>query len=189
MKPYFTKYIPVEEEIEDDNFFLTPDGRISQCKQVLESMPATIMNYNGETWKEDELKKVKLFLCSRDMQVGDRLTDTYGKNEYIYEGFDEKGNYFVTNTTFPYGNCSKQYFDDCFLKLIGEISPEATWVKEGDEFDDSQIAYWYSGTVKPTSFNEMTKEEKRLAIKRFIKRFEEPSIIGPFIKGPCGHFH
>ena len=72
MKKYFTKYLPVEGEIQQDNFFLTPDGRISQCKDVLESLPQTIVNYNGESWKEDELKRVKLFLCSRDIQVGDK---------------------------------------------------------------------------------------------------------------------
>lgn len=124
MKTYFAKYFQVAGSIEDDDFFLTPDGRISQCKQVLESLPATIMNYSVETWKENELKKVKLFLCSRDIQVGDKVYHDYmkhilgGKSEVVD---DEDLEFLKTHDAH---------------KVIGPISPQAVWVKEGDEFDE-----------------------------------------------------
>ena len=50
------------------------------------------------------------------------------------------------------------------IKVIGEISPDATWVKEGDEFDESDIDH--GGWVD--------EDLKTILIK---------------IKGPCGHFH
>lgn len=132
MKPYFAKYLPVEGEIKKGDWII--------YSNLINSIPIQFLE--GELAGFE--KKIKLFLCGRDIQLGDKLTDKYGKNEYVYEGFDERGNYFVTNTTFPYGNCSKEYFEDCFIKVIGETSPEAIWVKEGDEFDEEEINIIYT---------------------------------------------
>lgn len=123
MKTYFAKYLQVAESIEDDDFFLTPDGRISQCKQVLESLPATIMNYSGETWKENELKKVQLFLCSRDIQIG---------NLVFIPNQEEAGN-VVDEEDLTYWKSKNSY------KITGPISPQAVWVREGDEFGEDDI--------------------------------------------------
>ena len=93
MKPYFTKYLPVEVEIKEGEPF------------------DTIVGIYG--------KKMKLFLCSRDIQVGDTFHSFSGMSELKWDG-------------------KFQLHPDDF-KVIGEISNEATWVKEGDEFDESEI--------------------------------------------------
>jgi hypothetical protein len=69
-----------------------------------------------------------LFLCSRDIQVGDKtINSNTGKEEEYTEYLKT---YFKTATSNPH------------FKVIGEISPEAVWVKEGDEFDEYQMGYW-----------------------------------------------
>lgn len=63
----------------------------------------------------------KPYLCSRDIQVGDKVVALSGNNELIHS--------IVTDTH----KLIETY------KVIGEISPDAKWVKEGDEFDEDQV--------------------------------------------------
>jgi hypothetical protein len=99
MKQYFAKYLPVEGEIKEGDIVIGMDG-----------------------------KKVKLFLCSRNIQVGDKVLD------------------IRTNTWKEVNNsCGvelyKQKPNDIQFKVIGEISPNAKWVKEGDEFEENDWDY------------------------------------------------
>jgi hypothetical protein len=77
---------------------------------------------------EGEIKKVKLFLCSRNIEVGDKyyyngtetdICDSEIRLEQIKEQEEKHG--------------QKRF------KVIGEISPEAIWVKEGDEFNEVDV--------------------------------------------------
>ncbi len=104
---YFTKYLPIEGEIKVGNRVqLKDDGSI---------ITTTIDMPNYLAYQ-----KVKLFLCSRDMQVGDKMCQSDGSgNETCFDSqIDKKAG---------------------FMKVIGEISPAAIWVKEGDEFKEDQI--------------------------------------------------
>ena len=105
------------------------------------------------------IKKTKLFLCSRDIQVGDKLI----KDGVEYEAHSRPdGVPFI-----GYYNKDWCYIDnDCF-KVIGEISPDATWVKEGMEYDEKDFYM-----------------EKELDVS---DNLYETGIVK--IKGPCGHYH
>lgn len=65
-------------------------------------------------------------------------------------------------------------------KVMGPISPAATWVKEGDEFEENELAVleWGGSSVRKhinmVDFSELEVGDKY------------PKI---FIKGPCGHLH
>lgn len=58
---------------------------------------------------------------------------------------------------------------------IGLISPDATWVKEGDEFDEDEVEEWQY-TEKGWYLPLFLSSVRGLAIRYKIK-------------GPCGHFH
>lgn len=59
---------------------------------------------------------------------------------------------------------------------IGKISPEATWVKEGDEIDE--FDYRYKDRYGWDVVRDITK----------ISPIHRPKyVIG--VKGSCGHFH
>jgi hypothetical protein len=117
MKKYFAKFLPIEGEIKEGDTFIEnePDGTQS------------IMFYDPK-YDHSRHKPYKLFLCSRDIQVGDEMTSTLGpiKGKVEHELQREeaiKGNHWY--------------------KLVGEISPEATWVVENQEFEENETQKVY----------------------------------------------
>ena len=111
----------------------------------------------------DAIEERKLFLCSRDITFP---CDIYCFGEKVWRK-----------------NCQSTSCPDC-VKVIGEISSEATWVKEGDEFDEYQIwckniPFWgnHHVMIQPHAWKE----------PRPIDEGWSDEIIK--VKGPCGHFH
>jgi len=120
MKKYFAKYLPVEGEIKIGDVIKDSLGYI------------TITSEEGvRVYTEANKQRYKLFLCSRDKKPMDIVTFESGKRTQI-EKWDEDYNQWVFNGK------SRVSDEDCF-KVIGEISSDATWVKEGDEFDEKDL--------------------------------------------------
>lgn len=107
-KPYFTKYLPVEEETEEGDYY------ISHLHTTPEKM-------GGINLWSFPIQKVKLFLCSRDIQIGDKV------RKQDSEEFE---------WTMMMDSCIPS---DKVFKVLGEVSPQAIWVKEGDEFSEEEI--------------------------------------------------
>lgn len=116
MKPYFTKYLLVEGEIKEGDYVLGGPG---------DEAEGEIWQWDGDSHiSEDDDKKVKLFLCSRDVKLGDKV-----KFKDISVEVDipiDEHNWSWLSKHAPWS-------------VIGEISPEATWIKEGDVFDEGEI--------------------------------------------------
>lgn len=149
---------------------------------------------------EPEFRKLKLFLCSRDIKIGDKVkTFNYpeqneGKiinlrtSKKLVGAKDHSEIYHLADIQYSHESSPTTAAISNFFKVVGEISPEATWVKEGDEFDEDDFRKrWYSvrrETFLPHTYmdaDEYTNlgEERRAGnLKIFIQ-----------IKGPCGHFH
>lgn len=131
---YFAKYITVEGEVGDGDFFI--DMRAPNLRIAPGVAMKCIIDIEGEA--RNHAKKVKLFLCSRDIQVGDRY---YNVEENIF------------NTVSSEENLVQIKYEKHLrtrIKVIGEISPAAIWVKEGDEFDTKDWAYpdeWKENTI------------------------------------------
>jgi hypothetical protein len=153
MKPYFAKYLPAKKG-EITGAFLRPDDKL------------VIMNDEQKRHYTDQIAitYVKLFLCSRYMQIGDEVFDIRTgqlvevNNACGIELYKDKPNGF-------------QY------KVIGEISTEAKWVKDGDIFDADELAIQ---ALAPGNFHILTTV---LSVEK-----TEPNLTY-LIKGPCGHFH
>lgn len=139
---YFAKYIPIEGEIKDGDVTINSAG----CT-------ARILVTNKKT--NNTHKKVQLFLCSRDIIEGDKFWIT-GYNPLENGGeFDITRSHICTQVTGPaitnLGNKTiwfkssgvreGEYYVDSSrtYKVIGPISPDATWVREGDEFEEDEI--------------------------------------------------
>jgi len=119
MNKYFAKYLPVEGGVFFTNA-LNSEGVIGQ-----------------EGLQDVFFQKKKLFLCSRDWEYGDNVIHikTFKKttispafiNKYLHKmGYND---------------------DENWVKVIGEISPNATWVKEGDEFTEEQLGIYTDDTL------------------------------------------
>jgi hypothetical protein len=176
MKKYFAKYIPVEGEIKHGDRYLSalhPDG----AEPGVYSKNHDYGPFNPS--RGNGCNKVQLFLCSRDIQVGDKyICDAFSDSEQVHrEGYP--------------------LHTDAY-KVIGEISPEATWVKEEDEFDEAQIEiveYIIAERAGNTCTNEFYTNY--LLPKKNIADHSDWWVDGEIkeaktlvkVKGSCGHFH
>lgn len=124
---YFCKYLPVEGEIKIGGMTQGTAGGFYDVTEV-----EIMLNEKGLM----KYKPFKLFLCSRDIQVGDEVLSTLNNKRYIVE--QVKGFLFrIGSTVYDKDNITHLY--KTYFKVIGEISPEAIWVKEGDEFDEDEL--------------------------------------------------
>jgi len=189
MKLYFASYLGVSGEINEGDLFLRDNkpsihqflgiksGNLGKYK--------IIQGYTGEEGKEYEghivnhinCPKVKLYVCSRDIKTGDivrfRLAAKAVEKELkcVDDFMDvnihgdnmktvvlEDGDFKVYTTPDTTNQC---------YKIIGTVSPNATWVIHGMEFDKEDLLAQGVG-VNWNSLNSNLKFK---------------------IKGPCGHFH
>jgi len=165
MKPYFAKYLPIEGEIKE--------GDIVLIKGILQF-------YFVDRVKETPSEKYKLFLCGRDIQIGDYIHGLReGGWDTEHQGIaleQDRGYFFIEGII--EGGLRKFRLRQCF-KVIGEISPEAK-VQEGDEFDYGEVLISYcceKGDECDKHFGEQLCSAPH-EILNLIK-----------IKCPWGHFH
>jgi hypothetical protein len=127
---YIIKYLPVEGEIKKGDDIVTITGFVKK--------------YNEDSLDVFQAPtKVKLFVCSRDIQIDDKVYhDTIIPNE----GF-----------IWTKSHQDKMRKDNVF-KVIGEVSKGAIWVKEGDEFDEGQMQINYAFPVRITYRNGEKKD-------------------------------
>jgi hypothetical protein len=162
MLPYFAKYLPVKGEIKEGEICFVDDGQGNTGYLPFKKVYTT----QGEPFP----KKVKLFLCSRDIQVGDKCVGFTG------------GEWFDVTVSDP-----TKLIDT--YKVIGEISPEATWVKEGDEFDEDEWRerYWDTEVNRFLNWKVETVDDENTNIVNALKEGILKKLVE--LKGPCGHFH
>lgn len=169
MKSYFTKFLKA------DGHFFYPGAFI---RSNMTGATARINEPFPEHLDETEWDHMHLMLCSRDIHVGDKILFPQTKDDYKNNNFSIKG------TVRLKGNYSSAvWLDDLqdelqlpnnyMLKIIGPISPEAKWAREGDEFNESDWMGYSTIMDKP-----LDKEFHKDISYNLIK-----------ILGPCGHFH
>jgi hypothetical protein len=181
MKKYFAKYVTV-------------DGKIKEG-YCLDTRTKEIVYYNGDYGDATPtyLKKVKMFLCSRDIQVGDKVCDNDDTSLFIEIIRVEDDKLFLSSEHFPSLLPEGLFvYKNNVFKTIGEISSGATWVKEGDEFDEDEIqrdvlTKWYAGEDDYTEYcHHHPKGDKKFILPSDEEYITESPIK---IKGPCGYLH
>jgi hypothetical protein len=141
MKKYFAKYLPGEEEIKEGDSFSDKNGRIHLYKTgefAGHKHTYWVNKYDVPYVKSECLGPLQLFLCYREIETVEEVTyrndgkvagtatavDINTKTLYL-NGFPVTlGNYYPKNP-----------------KVIGKISPDATWIKEAQEFDRLEWEY------------------------------------------------
>lgn len=115
--------------------------------------------------------RVKLFLCSRDIQIGQRVWDSQTSERYNKVEYEESTSWACDSHSVDssVGNVVYTVPKERAIIVIGEISPEARWVKEGDEFDEEEV--------------------HRCFVHENVSILSDPMKRKVQIKGPCGHFH
>ena len=136
MKKYFCKFLPVEGEIKSQiwqwyNNATNTGWELISCSD----MDAIIAHGLQPTPK---FRRVKLFLCSRDIHLDDKFISQSSGKEHTCHSIQER-NFYWKNVESETG-----YSCDDGFKIIGEVSPEAIFVKEGDEFDEEDLLFDYN---------------------------------------------
>lgn len=164
-----SKYLPVEGEMEDwcqinkigiRKSLCSVDCNKSKCKNIV------------------QLPVRKLFAVTQDIEVGDEFQDLEGHKGKVvkdegedgqtiewYDGYDpmEGKEYQVVGDGYKFSGGIGYHF-----KVLGELSPNATWVKEGDKIKIDEIPI-------PVFVNVKIIDPKPLIIYKVL--------------GPCGHYH
>ncbi len=117
MKQFFLKWLPVQERLKPGNRFVR-DGKVEQVMGDLQ----------GSILSRSKTPKVKMFLCSRELKIGDVGVEKLTSGEYEQFQIDTE------NDIFPDMIAKGEQF-----KVIGLISPSAVPLfREGDEFNDDE---------------------------------------------------
>lgn len=182
---YFTKYLPVKGEIYQMDMYYD-----SELEQVLRA------NLPAENYALSHLKKVKLFLCSRDIQVGDKYYDNSIAGKRLF--YTDAENSTSTSVEIsPWEICDSEGLREYLkkspnsFKVIGEISPDVlSYVKEGQKYEEDEVAHIWSMEDSPDEYILLKDWEDFIINKQRYKKVPEYLKNGIVaIKGPCGHFH
>lgn len=130
MSKYFAKWLDVKKKVKNGEYGINvkcilPDHGNYVYKDVSIEYDTIVIQGNKTLFDKKYAKKVQLFLCSRDIQIGDH---------YQWQDSDSSIGHGIKITAVS---------PDAY-KIIGPISPEAEWVKEGDEFEENQVATLHS---------------------------------------------
>lgn len=151
----------------------------------------------------------KMMLVSSDIQVGDKVTSWFHSHEngdsYITSIVEEASKVYedFANYKLKHGELKFSSLGKFIFKVIGEISPEATWVTENQEFDENEIKL-----TTPFKYKEGWEIIYRQGKDRLTDKIQQVRPYSPSfginrweildlqpedciyqIKGPCGHFH
>jgi len=134
---------------------------------------------SGNPIGPNKAQMFRRYVCSRDIQVG----DTFWANESFRKCSDKKeGDY-------PYKDETDQWHSKHWFRVVGEISPAATWVKEGNEFDSSQIemggGYIIFYDVTGRMWTKITPDEQEVSKAEWPKDCNYIKFKCP----TCGTFH
>lgn len=155
MSSYTTKWLPVEGEIKKEDYYFFKNEP-SNILQRTTSRDLTLLQNN--------LQKVKLFLISYDIKIGDLA---FVPNE------EEAG-------TVSDGEDLKYWKSKNSYKMIGEISPDAlSYVKANEKYNKEDLcSFLAAGFGSGTQKHVLPFEEKEGQNKLYVG-----------VLGPCGHFH
>jgi hypothetical protein len=154
MKKLFAEYVPVEGKIKKGDKVTHPSFLSLGVMEALTDNEGTKLKSSGGT-------KVELFLCSRYIQVGDKFDSANGSN-FLCSKVDENYVYSIGGLQHPLEEVKHSM--KWSFKVLGKISPQAKWVKRGDEFDKYEVEWDH-------------------------KQYIYDGIGHYLIKGPCTHFH
>jgi hypothetical protein len=132
MKKYFLKYLPVDGEIKNGELVydtVNPDFRIELFECRIDG--DILYDDRGFVRNKEHCKPVRLFVCSYDLKIGDKVwnpADLYSDDGEL-RSLEELKELRV-------------------FKVIGEVSDDALWARERDEFDEDEIRIVYGSPVK-----------------------------------------
>lgn len=139
------KYLPIEGEIREGELYFNEHSHLTA--------------YAGTSKPDDKCKKADLFAVTQDIKVGDEVWDLFkgvkhGIAEELYKDYIK-----LKDVSYDMDRRSGGA-----VKVLGLLSPNATWVKDGEKI---KVNVGWDKWEGPNG--------------------KEPVICQ--VLGPCGHYH
>lgn len=178
---YFTKYLPVDDQPTDTNNTIIHRDLNTAYIFCAPKIVAQEAIRQGD-------KLAKLFLCSRDINIGESFywRDMLSPNLWSKEYQQDKETH--------------DEFAQVVFKVIGEISPDATHIKEGDKFGEEDIANILIPSVKSKTYfakylvvsgkvqdGDKVLYEGKIYSTTIPDRMREPKRLLIYIPENCNH--
>ncbi len=160
-KPYFAKYLLIDSDqsdLKNGDLFFWKD----EVHKFHSSVGYGIKTYTEFNKKDDSsvvlnwsnfIGKAKLHLCSNDIQINDEvlhLPDTNPKLRFkvlnIENGVADIE--YITHPENKFIGHKREWLVSNLFKVLGELSPYAKWVKDGDKFSELNIFPEYDYTAE-----------------------------------------
>lgn len=129
----------------------------------------------------------KMMLCTRDIKVGDTCKFLHPTNphpEHLDDNHKILNLHHSTYKPFEVRTDNGYGPKEGYFKVIGEISPEAKWIKEGDEFEEDQIRIDMIDRKFPAE-SHYDIEDLELINAVFIKNRPDRFYISIAVECPC----
>lgn len=180
-KVLFATYIPISKEQSTlgDQYIFRVNEKWTEPRDFDSLLGADIQ----------DAVPVRMFLCTRDIKVGEEVLYriqgyTLCKGTYKGEEMDQEVRLMTVENE---GSIYAYYPEDSKVnpisehpfKIIGELSPEATFVDDMDEFD-SYEEWWYNPTNR-CFVRKSVDENQDLYPVECVKKIK--------VRGNCGHYH
>jgi len=171
-KLYFAKFLPVEGTVGKDDWFL--DGSVyfkAFAYNFKDSEGNQVLNIPNEPM--ENFTKVELFICSKEINEGDEVLDPETGDKFKIKSWEKHAN-------------------EHYLKIIGKLSPDAIWVRNGDEFNEEELQM----IVKHRSFPDMDMVFDTVSnYEDFFRKNPSLAQEGKYtayvavLNSTCQHFH
>lgn len=158
MKPYFAKYLPIEGEIkEGDKVQLPKAGNFTIVDAIVSNGKIGWNTKAGHVYFYADSKVAKLFLCSRDIQVGDKVKSfnypeqlerevvNLRTSKKLVGAKDHSEIYHLADIQYP--NEVNTAAVSNFFKVIGEILTPG--ITENQQFTEKEIEFLTIGGIIP----------------------------------------
>ncbi len=179
---YFAKYLPDDTKLKKGDTVLE-GKRLAIIENIGLDTGIPLIRYldNNTVDCGDFFQKVALFICSKDDVILDY--------KFMWSGDDINTFEITTERKLDVFKFSLEHEKETrdgyayYFTVIGKVSPDAIWVKEGDEFNDEDLG------IRLTNHHgdifSMTSEPFTLHnFKQYNRDYVRISV-----KGTCGHFH
>jgi hypothetical protein len=156
MKRFFSKLMTIEGKIQEGDFAMKEDGQIVYVNEAASK-------HLADSWK-----RVRMVICDTQISVGNNIWYYSRDNSILFNDILAKiegDNIFLEDDRMIGYPVEYDSFHMCYLKktafkIVGSVSDESKWVKEGIEFDEEDLNWMVYHNDEDTFFYPISNYEK-----------------------------
>jgi hypothetical protein len=130
---YYAAYLPDGEDLREGDY-IQHKGNFYMVEYDLKGL---VFKFENQYLSATDYKRFKLFLCDKEIKKADTVKEIvcgewYNRDFEVTRIYEQNGLTMIGDDYEAINAFNVQH-------VIGYLSPDATWVKHGDEFNEDQI--------------------------------------------------